>query len=172
MTSWAEMSPVKCSSTAKYETFLVFWLLVQTTKSMNSRKHPMSKPKVWSTESSCLLGNANRAHYHLEGTKSQKQGDTNEQHTLKKTPAEIQNMINYLYKTGISISLSNTLGPNCIIMILPGIKLPIRSATSAQEDRCFYHNMRVFLRKVGKASNYPRQLKVSVLTSLSPIHER
>lgn len=36
-------------------------------------------------ESSCLLGNANRALYHLEGTKSQTQGDMNEQHTLKKT---------------------------------------------------------------------------------------
>lgn len=69
MTSWAEMSPVKCSSTTKYETFFVFWLLVQTTKPTDSRTHPMSKPKVWSTESSCLLGNANRAHYHLEGTK-------------------------------------------------------------------------------------------------------
>lgn len=57
-------------------------------------------------------------------------------------------------------------------MTLPGSKLPIRSATSARENRCFHHNMQVFLRKVGKASNYPRQLKVSALPSLSPIHGR
>lgn len=36
----------------------------------------------------------------------------NEQHIPKKNPAEIQNMINYLHKRGISIPLSNTLGPN------------------------------------------------------------